>query len=81
MDRKMTLRRKDEARKLGVLLAGGVIGALTGIGAAYLLLQARETRSRDLDADLPLLSSGSAAKLGLLLFGIFRQIKDIASGR
>jgi hypothetical protein len=81
MNRKMTLRRKEETRKLGVLLAGGLIGALTGIGAAYLLLQARETRSRDLDADLPILSSGGAAKLGLLLIGFLRQISDIASGR
>jgi hypothetical protein len=80
MNRKLALRRREETRTLGVLLAGGVVGALAGIGAAYLLLQARETRSRELNADLPILSSGSAVKLGLLLFGLFRQIQEIASG-
>ena len=81
MNRKMTLRRKEDVRTAGVLLAGGLIGALTGIGAAYLLLKARESRSRDLGADLPVLSSGSAMRLGMLLFGLFRQINEIAHGR
>jgi hypothetical protein len=81
MNSKLALRKKEEARTLGVLLTGGVIGALAGIGAAYVLLRARETRSRDQGADLPVLSSSSAVKLGLLLFGLFRQIGDIAAGR
>jgi hypothetical protein len=81
MSSKLALRRKEDRRTLGVLLAGGVIGALAGVGAAYVLLQAREVRSRNIGADLPILSSGSAAKLGLLLLGLFRQINDIARGR
>jgi hypothetical protein len=66
---------------MGVLVAGGVIGALAGVGAAYLLLRARETRRRETGADLPIISSGSAVRLGALLFGLFRQINDIAQGR
>jgi hypothetical protein len=80
MNRKMELRRRRGARTAGVLIAGGVIGALAGVGAAYMLLQAREARSQDPDADQPLLSSGNAVKLGLLVFGLFRQIYDIACG-
>jgi len=81
MDRRPAPRRNENARRMGVLLAGGVIGAMAGVGAAYLLLQARESRRHDTDADLPILSSGSAVKLGVLLFGLFRQINDIAHGR
>ncbi|MBN2084405.1 MAG: hypothetical protein JW748_04210 [Anaerolineales bacterium] len=81
MSRDLALRRRQESRTLGVLLAGGVIGALAGVGAAYLLLQARETQRRTTGEDLPVISSGGAVKLGALLFGLFRQINDIALGR
>jgi ABC-type antimicrobial peptide transport system permease subunit len=81
MTRDIALRRKENARKAGVLLAGGVIGALAGIGAAYLLLAAREARREETGAELPVLSSSSAVKLGVLLFGLFRQIDEIARGR
>jgi hypothetical protein len=81
MDRKLALKRKGDSSRFSVLLVGGVVGALAGIGAAYLLLQARETRIRDTGADLPILNSGSAAKLGLVIFGLFRQINEIAHGR
>jgi hypothetical protein len=81
MSRDLALRRKQETRTLGVLLAGGVIGALAGVGAAYMLLQAQEMRRATTDADLPIISSGGAVKLGALLFGLFRQIYEIAQGR
>jgi hypothetical protein len=81
MSRDLALRRKQETRTLGVLLAGGVIGALAGVGAAYMLLQAQEMRRAATDADLPIISSGGAVKLGALLFGLFRQIYEIAQGR
>ncbi len=66
---------------MGVLLAGGVIGALVGVGAAYMLLQAREKQQRTTGAPLPVISSNGAVKLGVLLFGLFRQINEIAQGR
>jgi hypothetical protein len=81
MDKKLALRRKGDSTRFGVLLVGGMVGALAGIGAAYLLLQAREARARDTGADLPILNSSSAAKLGLVLFGLFRQVNEIAHGR
>jgi hypothetical protein len=81
MNNKLAVRRKSDSQKLGILMAGGVIGALAGVGAAYLLLQARETRRRETGAELPILSSNSAVKLGVLLFGLFRQINEIARGR
>ena len=81
MSKSLTVQRARERRALGVLLAGGVIGALAGVGAAYMLLQARDAQRRTAEEDLPLLSSGSAVKLGLLLLGLFRQIEEIARGR
>jgi hypothetical protein len=78
MSRQLAVRRPS--RTIGVLAAGGVIGALVGVGAAYLLVQAREARARRTDAAVPLLTADHAIKLGVLLFGLFRQINDIARG-
>jgi hypothetical protein len=80
MNKKLALRKSDPARKYGVLLAGGIIGALTGVGAAYLLWQAREKQSHQWDSDLPIITGGSAVRLGMLLFGLLRQIGDLAKG-
>jgi hypothetical protein len=78
VSRQLTLRRRS--RTAGVLAAGGVIGALAGAGAAYLLLQARDARARRTDEAVPLLTAESAIKLGVLLFGLFRQVVEIARG-
>jgi hypothetical protein len=80
-DKNLAIRRRQENRMVGVIVAGGVIGALLGVGAAYMLLQAREKRRRATGVDLPVISSGGAIRLGTLLFGLFRSINDIAQGR
>jgi hypothetical protein len=82
---KLTTRTKENrmARRsptTGVLLLGGVVGALIGVGAAYLLLQAKEKRSQGMDEDVPVVSSGGLMKIGLLVFGLLRQIGDIGRG-
>ncbi|MFN2297570.1 MAG: hypothetical protein ACK2UB_01885 [Anaerolineales bacterium] len=79
MTREIT-RRKNNARTMGVLLAGGVIGGIAGVGAAYLLLAARERRRSETGEETPLVSTGNAVKLGALLYGLFRQIEEIARG-
>jgi hypothetical protein len=81
MDKSLAKRTSVGGRKAGVLLVGGLIGALTGVGAAYLLWQAREKRLRGTDADEPLMSSGRAVKLGVMLFGLLRQINEVAQGK
>jgi len=77
MDDQRIARRSPDT---GVLLLGGVVGALIGVGAAYLLLQAKEKRSQELDADVPVVSSGGLMKIGLLVYGLLRQIGDIGRG-
>ena len=74
MDSEELMERQDESWKSRLLLAGGVVGALTGLGVAYLMVQRAEHRGGDLE-----LSSGEGLRLGLLLLGMLRQVADLAS--
>ena len=58
-----------------VLVIGAVIGALTGLGAAYLLIQRAKRK-----AEPPSLNAGEGIKLGLLVFGLLRQVAMLGSG-
>ena len=59
-----------------VLLIGGVLGALTGLGAAYLFMQSQQRRGDD----APPVSGGTLVKLGLLVFGLLRSVGGLADG-
>ncbi len=57
--------------KTKILLIGALVGALTGVGAAYLLLQrADETEGLQLTA-------GEGVKLGVTVFSFLRQITQL----
>ncbi len=58
-----------------VLIIGGVVGALTGLGAAYLLIQRARRR-----AEPPNLNASEGVKLGLLVFGLLRQVALLGGG-
>ena len=58
-----------------VLVIGAVLGALTGLGAAYLLIQRAKKR-----AEAPNLNASEGIKLGLLVFGLLRQVSMLGSG-
>jgi hypothetical protein len=58
-----------------VLVIGVVVGALTGLGAAYLLIQRAKKR-----AEPPDLNASEGIKLGLLVFGLLRQVAMLGSG-
>jgi hypothetical protein len=58
-----------------VLAIGAVVGALTGLGAAYLLIQRSKKR-----AEPPSLNATEGIKLGLLVFGLLRQVAMLGSG-
>ena len=53
-----------------VLILGAVIGAATGLLGAYLLIQ----RAKN-EAIAPRLNAGEGVRLGVLLFGLLRQIQ------
>ena len=66
----------DDRWKSQVLLIGGAVGLLAGLGAAYLLIQ----RS-DRDEAKPVLNLVEGIKLGLLVFGLLRQVSQLGEGK
>jgi hypothetical protein len=68
------IQRGNGQWKSRTLMAGGLIGALTGIGVAYLLVQRAERQGGEMR-----LSSGEGLRLGLLVIGMLRQVADLAS--
>ncbi len=65
----------DTSWEIPVLAIGAVLGALTGLGAAYLLVQRSKKRG-----ETPNLSAIEGIKLGLLIFGLLRQVSLLGSG-
>ena len=57
------------------LLIGAALGALVGLGAAYLFVQ----RAKGGDGQ-PDLTPGEGVKLGLLLLGLLRQVAEMGEG-
>lgn len=62
---------ENKNRKTKILLIGAVIGALTGLGAAYLLIQ-----QADEEENLRL-SPGEGVKLGISVFSFLRQVTQL----
>jgi hypothetical protein len=58
-----------------VLVIGAVVGALTGLAGAYLLIQRAKRR-----AEPPNLNASEGIRLGLLVFGVLRQVAMLGSG-
>ncbi|HJW90849.1 MAG TPA: hypothetical protein VJ436_09440 [Anaerolineales bacterium] len=58
--------------KTRVMLIGGILGALAGVGAAYLLIQNTERSGKQLKV-----SPGDGVKLGVLLMGLMRQVAEL----
>ena len=65
----------DTSWETPVLAIGAVVGALTGLGAAYLLVQRSKKRG-----ETPNLSAIEGIKLGLLIFGLLRSVSMLGSG-
>jgi hypothetical protein len=53
------------------LIIGGAIGAIVGVGAAYLLVQ------RAGDEEVPNIGVADVVKMGLLIFGLLRSISNL----
>jgi hypothetical protein len=54
---------------------GGVVGALLGLGAAYIYVNAAEE-----SGEQPALKPGSAVTIGLSLLALLRQVAAIGEG-
>lgn len=59
----------DESWKIKTLAFGALIGALTGLGAAFLLTRRAEQKGKPFS-----ITSGQGIKLGMLLTGLLQQI-------
>ncbi len=58
--------------KSKTLFMGIIIGALAGLGAAYLIVQRAEREGKN-----PEMTAGEGLKLGLLVLGVLRQIAQL----
>ena len=56
-------------------LVGGVVGALLGLGAAYIYVNAAEQ-----SGDTPEVTPGTAVTIGLSLLALLRQVAAIGEG-
>ena len=63
----------DENWKIKAMVLGGIVGALTGIGAAYMLIQRAEAENAT-----PRLSAGEGVSLGLGVLSLLRLVANIS---
>jgi hypothetical protein len=64
--------RTSEDWKPKLIAIGAVVGALVGVGAAYLLVQQAE-----LEGDKPDISGSEGVKLGIAVLTLLRQVATI----
>ena len=64
--------REDTSWKITTYVIGGVLGALTGLGTAYLLTRNAEQKGTRLS-----ISPTKGVKLGVLLAGLLRSIMNL----
>ncbi|HEX2979406.1 MAG TPA: hypothetical protein VHO48_03980 [Anaerolineaceae bacterium] len=63
---------EDQNWKTKVMVIGGLLGALTGLGAAFILIQRAEQ-----EQVRPQLSPGEGVKVGLGVLGLLRMLADV----
>jgi hypothetical protein len=61
--------------KSKTLIVGALIGAVSGLGAAYMLIQRAERRGA-----VPKLGAGEGLKIGLWVLGLLRQVGELGGG-
>jgi ABC-type Mn2+/Zn2+ transport system permease subunit len=64
--------KRNENWKLRTLIAGAIVGALTGLSAAYLMTRRAEQHGEQLS-----ISGGQGLRLGMLLLGLIRQVMQL----
>ena len=62
----------DNSWKMQTLIIGGAVGALVGLGAAYLLTKRAEQKGSPLS-----ITPGKGVQLGVLLAGLLRSIVSL----
>jgi hypothetical protein len=68
--------QNTESWKTKALIIGAIIGAVVGLGGAYLLIQNAERKGNTVSV-----TAGDGVKLGLLVMGLLRQVAELGSGK
>jgi hypothetical protein len=63
---------QDQSWKVRVLIAGGIIGALLGLGAGFLYVRVAEESGGP-----NRVSTGEAVKLAIAALGVVRQVSQL----
>jgi hypothetical protein len=63
---------QDQSWKVRVLIAGGIIGALLGLGAGFLYVRVAEEGGGPKKV-----STGEAVKLAIAALGVVRQVSQL----
>jgi hypothetical protein len=63
---------QDQSWKVRVLIAGGIIGALLGLGAGFLYVRVAEESGGPKNV-----STGEAVKLAIAALGVVRQVSQL----
>ena len=65
-----------------VMVIGGVLGALLGVGAAYLYMRSvRVEEDNEGNKQLPSVQPGDAIKVTLGVLGVLKQIAGLGQGK
>ncbi|MFC2028411.1 hypothetical protein ACFLTX_00620 [Chloroflexota bacterium] len=59
--------------KTTTIIVGGILGAVTGLGAAYLMVRRAEQQGEKIS-----MTSGQGLKLGVLLAGLLRSVLNLS---
>jgi len=71
----VNVEQKQENWKTKTMLIGTLVGALVGASAAYLLIQGADRKDEKIS-----ISAGDGVKLGVLVFGLLRQVAQLGEG-
>ena len=66
------VEKTDNSWKLQTLVVGGVLGALVGVGAAFLMAKRAEQKGTTLA-----ITPGKGVQLGVMIAGLFRSLLSL----
>ena len=72
MSDETAIQEMPENWKTKILLVGTALGAVVGLGAAYLLVQRTEREGGEFD-----ITAREGVKLGVLIFGLLRSVSQL----